>query len=216
MTDSDRNLPLFKHITHKYTRNLAETKYQVTVHKAVEIEVLSPLEEMKDVMHTQFGNDVFQHFEDKHKGLIVSHSKRWDCTNYEYDEETESWLADKHATDKEEILEPGFTNFLTMEAVKGPDSTIHDVSTANNSNESHESQNCIASAASSTNTEDSAVSEYSSASAISWMGDFTGVKDNKEWRESSRVQRNLDKADIMSAQLAAWKAVNPRRKRYSC
>ena len=159
---------------------------------------------MKDVMHTQFGNDVFQHFDNKHKGLMVSHTKQRDYTN-----QTENWLADEHATDKEEILEPGITDFLTMEAVKGPDSTIHDVSTANNSNESNESQNSVASAASSTNTEDSAVSEYFSVSAISRIGDLTGAKDSKEWRESSRVQRKLDKANITSAQLEAWKAANP-------
>jgi len=209
MTDSDRNLPLFKHITHKYTKNLAETKYQVTVYKAMDKEELLRLEQMKDVMHTQFGNDVFQHFDDKHKGLMVSHSKRRDYTNHEYDEETESWLADEHATDKEEILEPGFTDFLTMEAVKGPDSTIHDVSTANNSKESNESQNSVAIAASSTNTEDSAVSEYSSVSTISWIGDLTRGKDSKDWRESSRVQRKLDKANITSAQLESWKVANP-------
>jgi len=160
-------------------------------------------------MHTQFGNDDFQHFDDKHRGLMVSHSRQRDYTNHEYDEETENWLADKNATDKEEILEPGFTDFLTMEAVKGPDRTIHEVSTANNSNESNESQNSVASAASNTNTEDSAVSEYSSVSAISWIRDLTGAKDSKEWRESSRVQRKLDKANITSAQLEALKAANP-------
>jgi len=43
-------------------------------------------------------------------------------------------------TGKEEILEPGFSDFPKMETVvKGPNSTIHDVSTTKNSNESHNS-----------------------------------------------------------------------------
>jgi len=40
MTKADKNLPLFKHFTHKYTRNPAETKYQVTVYKAMEEEAV--------------------------------------------------------------------------------------------------------------------------------------------------------------------------------
>jgi len=106
MTRADKNLPLIKHVTHKYTRNLAETKYQVTVYKAMEEEAVQRLEEMKDMMHTQFGNEVFAHFENKHKGLLRSHSKRRDNRSDDYDEETENWLADVHTTDKEGVCSP--------------------------------------------------------------------------------------------------------------
>jgi len=76
MTELDSNLPLFKHITYEYTRNPVETKYQVIVYKAMETEAVNRLDVMKHVIHSQFGNEVFQHFEDEHKGLFTSHSRR--------------------------------------------------------------------------------------------------------------------------------------------
>jgi len=57
----------------------------------------------------------------------------------------------------------------------------------------------------------SAVCEYSKVSAISWMGELLGDKSSKEWRDSSRVQSKLDKANITSVQLTAWKECNTEK-----
>ena len=202
MTRADKNLPLFKHVTYKYTRNPAETKYQVTVYKAMEEEAVQRLKEMKDMMHTQFGNEVFAHFENKHKGLLRSHSKRRDNTSDDYDEETENWLADVHTTDKEGVLEPGFTDLFTVETIRGTDSTIHEENTTKKSDDSDSDESATTAGSASTG-----VSDYSSTSAISWMQQPES-KCSTEWREGSRVQKKLDKAQITSTELAEWKSEN--------
>jgi len=161
------------------------------------------LEEMKDRMYTQFGNEVFEHFENKHKGLLRSHSKRRENKSDDYDEETEYWLADVHTTDKEGVLEPGFTELFTVEAIKGTDSTIHEEDTNKKSNEStHSDESATTSGSASTG-----VSEYSTTSSISWMQQPES-KCSSEWREGSRVQKKLDKAQITSTELSEWKNDN--------
>ena len=206
MTEKDKNIPLFKHITYKYTRNPAETKYQITVYKAMEGEAIKWLEEMKDTMHSQFGNEVFQHFEDKHKGLMESHYKRRTNKQEDYDEETENWLAESHTTEKEGILEPGFIAFLSSEGIKGSDSTIHDIQTkkSNDSDNSNASANTAVSAI-------SGISGYSTLSTVSWV-QLPVEKDSTDWRNthqaSIRVQQKLDKAQITSRQLEEWTAKN--------
>ena len=210
MTKNDQNLPLFKHVTHKYTRNPAETKYQVTVYKAMEKEAVQRLEEMKDVMHTQFGNEVFGHFENKHKGLLNSYAKRRDnrLESEDYDEETENWLLDLHTTDKEGVLEPGFTALFTVEEIKGTDSTIHEESTTKKSDDSDSDDSANTTGTNFTAVSDvSCVSDYSTTSALSWM-EQPQSKNSKEWRDGSRVQKKLDAAQITSAELDEWKSKN--------
>jgi len=154
-------------------------------------------------MHTQFGNKVFEHFENKHKGLLKSHSKRRDNRSNDYDEETENWLADVHTTDKEGVLEPGFTELFTIEAIKGTDSTIHEENTTKKSDESiHSDESATTAGLASTG-----VSDYLTTWAISWMNQ-PEFKCSTEWREGSRVQEKLGKAQFTSTELAEWKKEN--------
>ena len=153
-------------------------------------------------MHTQFGNEVFQHFEKKHKGLLRSHSKRRENKSDDYDEETENWLADVHTTDKEGVLEPGFTDLFTVETIKGTDSTIHEENTTKKSDDSDSAESATTAGSASTGA-----SDYSTTSSISWMMQPES-KCSTEWREGSRVQKKLDKAQITSTELAEWKSEN--------
>jgi len=206
MADSNAKLSLFKHITHKYSRNPLYVKYQVTVYKSLENEAVRKLEEMKDVLHTQFGNDIFQHFDNQHKGLLESHSKRREHQAEEFDQETEDWLLSDCMTEKEGCLEPGFKDFIEFDpTVTTSDSTIHHGDTTRASSDASTIGNSTIGTTSTMN------SNMSTATAVSWN---TGIKDNnttkmtEEWRESSRIQKKLDAADITSNELQKWKDDN--------
>ena len=204
MADSNAKLSLFKHITHKYNRNPLYAKYQVTVYKSLETEAIRRLEEMKDVLHSQFGNDILQHFDNQHKGLLESHSNRREHQAEEFDQETEDWLLSDCMTEKEGCLEPGFKDFIEFDpTATTSDSTIHHGDTTRASSDA--SNNSTIGTTSTMN------SNISNVTAISWVD---GIKDNnakngtEEWRESSRIQKKLDAVDITSNELRQWKEDN--------
>jgi len=113
--------------THKYTRNPAEINHLVTVYKSMEDKAVRRLQEMKDIMHSQFGNSVFQHFEKRHKGILESHSTWRAFYDTEYDQETEEWFIADSLPEKEGFLKPGFKEFIEFDPTNAPsDSTIHE------------------------------------------------------------------------------------------
>ena len=204
MADSNPKLSLFKHITHKYNRNPLYAKYQVTVYKSLETEAIRRLEEMKDVLHSQFGNEILNHFDNQHKGLLESHSTRREHQAEEFDQETEDWLLSDCMTEKEGCLEPGFKDFIEFDpTARTSDSTIHQGDTTRASSEA--SNNSTIGTTSTMN------SNISNVTGISWV---EGTKDNnatnmsEDWRESSRIQKKLDAVDITSSELRKWKEDN--------
>ena len=199
MSDTNKTLSLFKHITHKYTRNPAETKYQVTVYKSMEQEAIARLEEMKTGMHDQFGNEVLAHFDARQSSLMEHQSRRREHQAEEFDKETEEWLVADLMTEKEGFLEPGFKEFIEFDpAAPTSDSTIHE-DTTKASDESSESADSKAS------TINSGTSEVS---AISWVSGLNTDRTSKEWRNSSRIQKKLDAINITSEALEKWKNDN--------
>ena len=204
MADSNEKLSLFKHITHKYNRNPLYAKYQVTVYKSLETEAIRRLEEMKDVLHSQFGNDILHHFDNQHKGLQYSHSNRREHQAEEFDQETEDWLLSDCMTEKEGCLEPGFKDFIEFDpTATTSDSTIHHGDTTRASSDA--SNNSTIGTTSTLNT------NISNVTGISWV---EGIKDNnatnttEDWRESTRIQKKLDAVDITSNELRKWKEDN--------
>jgi len=95
-------------------------------------------------------------------------------------------------TEKEGCLEPGFKEFIEFDpAVPTSHSTIHEDATK----ASDELSN---SAESNTSTINSSISDIL---GISWVSRLNADRTSEEWRNSSRIKKKLDAANITSSNL---------------
>ena len=90
-----KNIPLFKHISRKWSKQPEQEKYEVTVAPSLVDEAAVWLKGMRNVLIHRFGQGVRKHFDDyniHHTGSSTRNIRKGNYARENYDEDVESYI----------------------------------------------------------------------------------------------------------------------------
>ena len=108
-----KGMPVFKHITKKWTRNHLETKYQITSYATLSEEANATIPGLLSLLQEKYGNKILKHFPGE--SLLDSYSNSKERYLEDEDPILEKMFAETKG-DVEEILAPGWISLVDMQA----------------------------------------------------------------------------------------------------
>ena len=108
-----KGMPVFKHITKKWTRNHLETKYQITSYATLSEEANATIPGLLSILQEKYGNKILKHFPGE--SLLDSYSNSKERYLDDEDPILEKMFAETKG-EVEEILAPGWISMVDMQA----------------------------------------------------------------------------------------------------
>ena len=108
-----KGMPVFKHITKKWTRNHLETKYQITSYVTLSEEANATIPGLLSILQEKYGNKILKHFPGE--SLLDSYSNSKERYLDDEDPILEKMFAETKG-EVEEILAPGWISMVDMQA----------------------------------------------------------------------------------------------------